>query len=333
MKFDFTALTVIAVSVAGSWTGLSVKYDRKLSVLSQKIDTCSKGDSASTSTDSDILSQVAEAIELSTQSLETSKRVERRLEEDDDSPFTKSKDRVGEWWFAKPEAMFLIPGGIVIGNKNDNCNYGKGVLSVDRGKRGCPSEDGSVTFTKQTNDDPPFTKDGDWWVASPGSMFLIPEGLVIGKRNADCIYGEGVLSVNGGSYRGDNCPSGDGSATFGSNNKATGDGSVTFGNYNMAEGPYSVVSGGQQNIARGRYSTVSGGQENLAKGDYSTVSGGQKNDATGDYSTVSGGVHNTASGIVASVSGGVHNTASGEIASILGGFKKNLSKDFGIFPQ
>jgi len=297
MKFDFTALTVIAVSVAGSWTGLSVKYDRKLSVLSHKIDTCSKGDSASTSTDSDILSQVAEAIELSTQSLETSKRVERRLEEDDDSPFTKSKDRVGEWWFAKPEAMFLIPGGIVIGNKNDNCNYGKGVLSVDRGKRGCPSEDGSVTFTKQTNDDPPFTKDGDWWVASPGAMFLIPEGLVIGKRNADCIYGEGVLSVDG-EFSGYNCPSGNGSVTFGYSNKA--------------EGYYSSVTGGEGNVAGGQASSITGGRGNVAEGTDSSITGGFGNTAGGYVTTVSGGEGNTAEGYYSSVTGGSYNVAKGE---------------------
>ena len=149
MKFDFHALTVIAVSVAGSWTGLSVKYDRKLSALSKKFDTCSKGEPTTTSTDSDILAQVAEATKLSNQSLETSQRVERRLE--------------------------------------------------------------AETDTKRTDDDSPFTKDGDgWWVAAPGAMFLIPGGLVIGKRNEDCIYGEGVLSVDGGGDRaGDNCPSGD----------------------------------------------------------------------------------------------------------------------------
>eukprot|EP00588_Corethron_pennatum_P016195 CAMPEP_0194305938 /NCGR_PEP_ID=MMETSP0171-20130528/3245_1 /TAXON_ID=218684 /ORGANISM="Corethron pennatum, Strain L29A3" /LENGTH=173 /DNA_ID=CAMNT_0039057599 /DNA_START=62 /DNA_END=580 /DNA_ORIENTATION=+ len=139
MKFDFHALTVIAVSVAGSWTGLSVKYDRKLSALSKKIDTCSKGEAAPTSTDSDILAQVAEATKLSNQSLETSERVERRLKaktetkqiDERDSPFTKEGDG---WWVAAPGAKFLIPGGLVIGERNAGCNYGEGVLSVDGGK-------------------------------------------------------------------------------------------------------------------------------------------------------------------------------------------------------
>jgi len=318
MKFDFSALTVILVSVAGSWTGLSVKYDRKLSVLSEKIDACSKGDAAPTSTDSDVLSQVAEANTLSYQSLETSERVERRLD--------------------------------------------------------------AETDTKQTNDDSPFTKDGDgWWVAAPGAMFLIPEGLVIGEKNEDCIYGEGVLSVDSGENRGDNCPSGDGSVTFGHDNKAEGDSatvtggwgnlaegydsSISGGNSNKASGGgssvtggwkntatknLSAVSGGKKNVAVGWYSVVSGGQENTAEGRYSAVSGGKKNAAVGEGSsilggslnnvsgkeaTVSGGSRNEASGDMTSVSGGSLNTSSGKFSSVLGGKRKASSKNFGIFPQ
>mmetsp|Transcript_19324 Transcript_19324/g.38448 ORF Transcript_19324/g.38448 Transcript_19324/m.38448 type:complete len:319 (-) Transcript_19324:75-1031(-) len=318
MKFDFHALTVIAVSVAGSWTGLSVKYDRKLSALSQKIDTCSKGGAAPTSTDSDILAQVAEATKLSNQSLETSERVERRL---------KAK-----------------------------------------------------TETKQIDErDSPFTKEGDgWWVAAPGAMFLIPGGLVIGERNAGCNYGEGVLSVEGGSF-GYNCPSGEGSVTFGHHNTAAGlYSSVTGGNFNTATGPRSSitggysnkateyyssvtggvgntakggnssVSGGKNNVAAGIHSSVTGGSDNTAEGDYSTVSGGKKNAAAGEGSsilggslnsvsgkeaTVSGGSRNQASGDMTSVSGGFRNTSSGKFASVLGGKRKVSSEMYGTFPE
>mmetsp|Transcript_19325 Transcript_19325/g.38452 ORF Transcript_19325/g.38452 Transcript_19325/m.38452 type:complete len:313 (-) Transcript_19325:75-1013(-) len=312
MKFDFHALAVIAVSVAGSWTGLSVKYDRKLSVLSEKIDTCacSKGDADRTSTDSAILSQVAE-------SLETSKRVERRMD--------------------------------------------------------------AETDTKQSNEDSPFTKDGDgWWVAAPGAMFLIPGGLVIGERNAGCNYGEGVLSVEGGSF-GYNCPSGEGSVTFGHHNTAAGlYSSVTGGNFNTATGPRSSitggysnkateyyssvtggvgntakggnssVSGGKNNVAAGIHSSVTGGSDNTAEGDYSTVSGGKKNAAAGEGSsilggslnsvsgkeaTVSGGSRNQASGDMTSVSGGFRNTSSGKFASVLGGKRKVSSEMYGTFPE
>jgi len=275
MKFDFTAFTVIAVSVAGSWTGLSIKYDRKLSVLSQKIDTCSKGETASTSTDSDILSQVAEATKLSNQSLETSERVERRLEAETD-------------------------------RKDPNHN------------------------------DSPFTKDKDgWWVAAPRAMFLIPAGgIVIGKRNRDCAYGKGVLSVDNGGPLGDNCPSGDGSVTFGYHNTAEGiSSSITGGYDSTAKGISSSITGGRLNTAIGSYSSITGGEKNVAAGTYSSVTGGHGNTVRGEGATVSGGNHNLASGPLASVSGGLRNTASGKYASVLGGNKKKLNKFSGIFPQ
>jgi len=301
MKFDCSALTVIVVSVAGSWTGLSVKYDRKLAMLSDKIETCacSKEEADPTST---LLSQVAEATKLSTQSLETSERIERRLNAETDN--------------------------------------------------------------KISNQDSPFTKDGDWWVSAEGTMFLIPGGIVIGSRNEDCAYGQGVLSVDNGYEPGNNCPSGDGSVTFGHNNKASGElATVTGGSYNVASGNRASITGGSDNIAEGGWcavfggsrnkakvqlSTVSGGEYNVAAAEYgsifggygnnasgfrATVSGGNRNQASGREATVSGGSLNQASGDKASVSGGFRNTSDGKFASVLGGKKKAASKNFGIFPK
>jgi len=286
MKFDYSALTVIVVSVAGSWTGLSVKYDQKLAMLSDKIETCAcpKEEADPTST---LLSQVAEATKLSTQSLETSERIERRLN--------------------------------------------------------------AETGTKISNQDSPFTKDGDWWVAAEGAMFLIPGGIVIGRRNEDCAYGQGVLSVDHGYEPGNNCPSGNGSVTFGYDNKASGElatvtggqgnvadgnrASITGGYDNIAEGWWGSVFGGHKNKAKGRFSTVSGGEKNVAVGDNSSILGGYLNNASGKVATVLGGSRNRASGDMASVSGGFRNTSDGKCASVLGGKKKAASKNFGIFPK
>jgi len=337
MKFDCSALTVILVSVAGSWTGLSVKYDSKLAVLSDKIETCacSKGDAASTGTDSAILSQVAEATKVSTQSLKTSERVERRLDAEsgikltnEDSPFTKDGDG---WWVAAEGAMFLIPGGIVIGVKNDDCDYGEGVLSVDAGNPNspglnCPSGDGAVTFgnnNKATRRAATVT--GGYMNEASGTLCSITGGSI-----NKCEGEESVISGGNG-----NTASGTHSSVSGGFfNKAKGENSsVAGGHANKAEGSYSVVSGGRVNTAKGPDSAVSGGRKNIAIGEESSILGGSENEASGKEATVSGGSRNQALGRYASVSGGLRNTSEGEYASILGGKRKASSEDFGIFPQ
>jgi len=41
----------------------------------------------------------------------------------------------------------------------------------------------------------PFTCSGDWCTAED-KYFLFPKGVIIGKRNTDCTYGKGILSVD-----------------------------------------------------------------------------------------------------------------------------------------
>uniref|UniRef100_A0A7S1B3K5 Uncharacterized protein n=1 Tax=Corethron hystrix TaxID=216773 RepID=A0A7S1B3K5_9STRA len=81
----------------------------------------------------------------------------------------------------------------------------------------------------------PFSRDGDWYVANT-AMFHFPIGIVVGERNSKCEYGNAVLSVD---EEGNNCPS--------------GDGSVTFGHENTASGSFSSVTGGISNTASGAF--------------------------------------------------------------------------------
>jgi len=325
MKFDFNALTVIVVSVAGSWTGLSVKYDRKLAVLSDKFETCacSKGEVDPTS-DSALLSQVAEATKLSTQSLETSKRVERRLDADtgtkqsnEDSPFTKDGDG---WWVAPPGAMFLFPagisgGGIVIGQKNEDCNYGDAFLSVDGEGENCPSGYNSVTFGRgnlATGRHSSVT--GGGWNTASGNYASITAG------NYNTASG-GYSSTTGGAY---NTAKGDYSSISGG-----------LGNNAEAKGEYSSITGGTSNTASGKCSSITGGKDNsnTASGYASSITGGHENKASGVYTSITGGSRNQAQGNMASVSGGFRNSSKGKYASVLGGKRKVSSQVFGIFPQ
>merc|ERR1712238_296098 len=66
---------------------------------------------------------------------------------------------------------------------------------------------------------PPFTC-ANGWCTNSDNYFQFSKGIVIGQKAADedCSYGDSILSVD---FVGKNCPSGDGSVTFGQNNKAT----------------------------------------------------------------------------------------------------------------
>ena len=87
-------------------------------------------------------------------------------------------------------------------------------------------------------EDSPFTLVDDWWVADP-KMFRFPQGVVVGDRVDDCVYGRAVLSVRIVNQRGRGL------------NCSSGDASVTFGYGNTASGKYSTVLGGSYNIAQG----------------------------------------------------------------------------------
>jgi len=193
---------------------------------------------------------------------------------------------------------------------------------------------------KLVNEDTsPFNCDKHLCTAK-NKMFLFPESVIIGAINADCQYGEAVLSVDVG---GNNCPSGSGSVTFGSYNIANGKYStVTGGHQNSANGKSSTVSGGKDNSANGTSSSVtggsknsandvcdsvSGGYENIANGRYSTVTAGYRNSANGDSSSVSGGAENYANGNSSSVSGGYQNFATGDTSSVSGGYENSANGD------
>lgn len=116
-----------------------------------------------------------------------------------------------------------------------------------------------------------------------GKYFIFPEGVVVGKWNNKCNYGDGILSVDG---YGNNCPSGKGSVTLGRQNKASGAyATVTGGARNTASQFYSAVAGGNNNIAANHFSFAAGGNSNKASGSSSTAVGGNLNEASSDDSS------------------------------------------------
>jgi len=203
-------------------------------------------------------------------------------------------------------------------------------LSVDIG------QDRSLTES-------PFQKVGDWWVAQ-STMFRFPKGIVIGRNNNYCNYGDAVLSVDYG-WEGEaaNCPSGNGSVAFGLANYATGDfATVTGGKFNEASGTSSaamggrlnnvigdsaIVMGGELNTATGEYASVVGGDNNEAAGWSSAVTGGGNNKASGPYSAVTGGESNNAAEKYTSVTGGSKNDANGELSCITGGTENTVTEE------
>mmetsp|Transcript_8253 Transcript_8253/g.17941 ORF Transcript_8253/g.17941 Transcript_8253/m.17941 type:complete len:292 (-) Transcript_8253:349-1224(-) len=185
----------------------------------------------------------------------------------------------------------------------------------------------SETFSAKV----PFTKDdNDWWVAESGAMFLFPRGIVVGQRNDDCVYGDGVLSVDhGDTNNGHNCPAGNGAVTFGYASTASGDSSSVLGGFkNTASGIRSSVSGGRSNHATAKYSSVAAGAQNMATGDDSSVSGGYNNLASAASSSVASGVSNAAQGLYSSVAGGRNNLATGKSSSVVAGFKNEAQEEY-----
>lgn len=171
---------------------------------------------------------------------------------------------------------------------------------------------GSSAEKRQLSEASPFTKIDGWWVADE-KMFRFPQGIVIGDRNEKCEYGNATLSVGVvGEYEAGNCPSGEGSVTFGSSNEATGPGSsVTGGSWNTASGEGSSVTGGFSNRASGFYASATGDTWNIVTGDKSSVTGGQNNKASGDTTSLADGTDNKARDWYSSVLGGSSKDAIG----------------------
>ena len=161
----------------------------------------------------------------------------------------------------------------------------------------------------------PFKRVGqDWVTEDDNSLIIVRKGIIVGKKNPDCNYGDASLSVDRGlDGEGKNCPSGSGAVTFGYRNEAVGN--------------YSSVLGGDVNTASGLYSSVSGGRDNVASGQESSILGGTWNKASWYYCSISGGNKNQASTSFASVSGGRENQARGWYSSILGGYNNVIEEN------
>jgi len=155
-------------------------------------------------------------------------------------------------------------------------------------------------------DDSPFQRDANnnWLTVDESALFIFTKGIVVGEFNDACTYGNAVLSVERkDQWNGiGNCPSGDGSVTFGSHN-----------------------------VASGAHSTVTGGFNNQVDGDSSTVTGGGYNVASGTASTVTGGLNNQVDSFVSSISGGTgnHIYANASYSSILGGSRHDIYGEWG----
>jgi len=181
--------------------------------------------------------------------------------------------------------------------------------------------------------DSPFQRDAknNWVTVDKSALFIFTKGIVVGEFNEVCEYGNAVLSVEPGMGSGiksgiGNCPSGDGSVTFGNHNVASGLGtSVTGGQYNEASFKYASVSGGDRNLASGPCSAVTGGQLNKASAKHSSVSGGKSNEASEYAASVTGGELNKASAEASSVTGGKSNEASGMVSFVTGGQSNEAS--------
>ena len=129
---------------------------------------------------------------------------------------------------------------------------------------------------KRRLDAQPFNCLGD--ECTDARNFLVfPKGVLVGKRNSVCNYGDEILYVESKVM---NCPS--------------GESSVTLGYYKSARGYYSVVSSGYYNKANSYFPSVSGGVFNNASGQYASVAGGQTNTASGNFSFAVGGNGNLA---------------------------------------
>jgi len=170
----------------------------------------------------------------------------------------------------------------------------------------------------------PFSCNDDGWCTASDHYFLFPRGIVVGQKNSECVYGKGVFSVDaeyGGTAK--NCPSGDGSVTFGRGNIASGfKSTVTGGVQNIASGKYAMVSGGYSNIANEYGSSVFGGEYNEANGSSSSVFGGNSNDANGYISSTFAGRSNSANGFASSAVGGEDTIAHEAHSTVIGGQAK-----------
>jgi len=209
----------------------------------------------------------------------------------------------------------------------DNLMIKKSIKSIEA-RMGAMEESSAGERVDRSLAGSPFQKVGDWWVAD-STMFQFPKGIVIGKNNTHCEYGDAVLSVDYG-WEGEalNCPSGHGSVAFGLANHATGDFStVTGGKFNEASGMASVVMGGRLNEVTGDSSAVIGGELNKATGTYAAVLGGDNNEAAGWSTAVAGGGNNKAYGSYSVVTGGQNNNANGDSASVTGGDSNDAKGD------
>ena len=221
----------------------------------------------------------------------TAAAASRNLE---DSPFTCADG----YCQAQDTNYFIFPKGIIIGQKvkDEACEYGTGILSVDFLGTNCPSGNGAVTFG--------------------GSATASAESATVtgGYGNtANNTY----ASVSGGNYN------------FASGNTS----SVLGGTENEANDIYSAVSGGYYNIAANYSASICGGYANEALGLASTVSGGALNIASGEKSAISGGYFNEAIGWTSSISGGYQGKSNGEVSSILGGKDSTTTLTHEIFPK
>ena len=128
------------------------------------------------------------------------------------------------------------------------------------------------------------------------AYFNFHQGIVIGEWNPTCTYGAGIFSVDGVSDdHSPNCPQGNGTVTFGSNN--------------IASGLYSSVTG---MLNRGNFAI------------YRVQSFAELNDTFDNSAIILGGVNNVASGLYSSVSGGSDNKASGTSSSSTGRFNHSM---------
>jgi len=172
----------------------------------------------------------------------------------------------------------------------------------------------------------------DDWCFARDHFFVFSKGVVVGKRNFGCDYGESFLSVDAGQPQtnGLNCPSGLGSVTFGTSNIASADyATVTGGGGNTANGPSSTIAGGYSNEVNedGLGASVFGGYSNVVDAELSTVIGGGSNKASGYGSSVLGGFSNEANGEESVVVGGSVNQADDKLSAVFGG-QKNKAQEF-----
>eukprot|EP00587_Corethron_hystrix_P004662 CAMPEP_0113313310 /NCGR_PEP_ID=MMETSP0010_2-20120614/9787_1 /TAXON_ID=216773 ORGANISM="Corethron hystrix, Strain 308" /NCGR_SAMPLE_ID=MMETSP0010_2 /ASSEMBLY_ACC=CAM_ASM_000155 /LENGTH=388 /DNA_ID=CAMNT_0000169301 /DNA_START=140 /DNA_END=1309 /DNA_ORIENTATION=+ /assembly_acc=CAM_ASM_000155 len=152
-----------------------------------------------------------------------------------------------------------VTGGSYNKATGDYSSIQGGNKNLASGETSSVSGGNRIVVDKKYSTGAPFNRTSDgWWIADKNSHFLFSRGLVVGKKNMACNYGNATLTVDAGKKEeGTNCPSGQGSVTFGISNKVTGS--------------FSTILGGMKNKVSKKGGAILGGKKKNISEDFKTI--------------------------------------------------------------